>query len=158
MVVLFFADEGHPPALRPRGRASSSAEADDDASLPSRVHAIVLVSKVHKPTLRALAYAQASRPDTLEAVTVDVDRRRPRGCMQEWDARGIPVPLKVLDSPYREITRPVLDYVAAICAATARATWSRSTSPSTSSGTGGSSCCTTRARCGSRAGCCSRPA
>ena len=26
-------------------------------------------------------------------------------------ARGIPVPLKVLDSPYREITRPVLEYV-----------------------------------------------
>src|SRR5690606_33269062 len=30
---------------------------------------------------------------------------------EEWDARGIPVPLKILDSPYREITGPVLDYV-----------------------------------------------
>ena len=42
-------------------------------------------------------------------------------------------------------------------ARTARATWSRCSSPSTSSGTGGSTCCTTRAPCGSRAGCCSRP-
>ncbi len=30
---------------------------------------------------------------------------------EEWDRRGIPVPLKVLDSPYREITRPIVDYV-----------------------------------------------
>ena len=41
--------------------------------LPARNHAVVLVSKVHLPTLRALAYAQATRPDTLTAVTVNVD-------------------------------------------------------------------------------------
>ena len=41
--------------------------------LPTRVHAIVLVSKLHKPTMRALAYAKASRPNILEAVFVDVD-------------------------------------------------------------------------------------
>ena len=41
--------------------------------LPTRVHAIVLVSKLHKPTLRALAYAKATRPNMLEAVYVDVD-------------------------------------------------------------------------------------
>ena len=42
----------------------------EDRTLPSRVHAIVLVSKLHKPTLRALAFAKASRPSTLEALTV----------------------------------------------------------------------------------------
>ena len=31
--------------------------------------------------------------------------------MALWEAHEIPVPLKVIDSPYREITRPVLDYV-----------------------------------------------
>jgi hypothetical protein len=31
-----------------------------------------------------------------------------------WAERGIPVPLTVLDSPYRDITGPVLDYVAAL--------------------------------------------
>jgi hypothetical protein len=34
---------------------------NEDGSLPARIHAIVLVSKVHKPTLRAVAYARASR-------------------------------------------------------------------------------------------------
>ena len=41
--------------------------------LPSRNHAVVLVSKLHLPTLRALAYARATRPDVLEAITVNVD-------------------------------------------------------------------------------------
>ena len=45
----------------------------EDRMLPSRVRAIVLVSKLHKPTLRALAFAKASRPSTLEALTVSVD-------------------------------------------------------------------------------------
>jgi hypothetical protein len=82
--------------------------------LPSRVHAIVLVSKIHKPTLRALAYARAARPDVLEAVTVNVDPDETRTLTDEWDRRDLPVPLKVLDSPYREITRPIIDYVKAI--------------------------------------------
>ena len=82
--------------------------------LPSRVHAIVLVAKIHKPTLRALAYARATRPSILEAVTVDVDPDETRALQAEWDRRDIPVPLKALDSPYREITRPVLDYVRSI--------------------------------------------
>ncbi len=84
---------------------------DDRVVLPSRVHALVLVSKIHKPTLRALAYARATRPTVLEALTVDVDSDGTAGLIAEWERRGIPVPLKVLDSPYREITRPVVEYV-----------------------------------------------
>ncbi|HYN29555.1 MAG TPA: APC family permease [Dermatophilaceae bacterium] len=82
--------------------------------LPSRVHAIVLVSKIHKPTLRALAYARATRPSILEALTVDVDPEETKALQQEWVRRDLPVPLKALDSPYREITRPVVDYVKSI--------------------------------------------
>ncbi len=82
--------------------------------LPSRVHAIVLVSKIHKPTMRALAYARASRPSVLEAVTVVVDPEDTARLQRDWDARDIPVPLRALDSPYREITRPVVDYVKSI--------------------------------------------
>ena len=82
--------------------------------LPSRVHAMVLVAKIHKPTLRALAYARATRPSVLEAVTVAVDPEETKALQQEWVRRDIPVLLKALDSPYREITRPVLDYVRSI--------------------------------------------
>ncbi len=86
----------------------------DSRLLPSRVHAIVLVSKVHKPTLRALAFARATRPDVLTALTVNVDDADTRGLQADWDRYDIPVPLTVLESPFREITRPVVDYVKAI--------------------------------------------
>ncbi|AHH20078.1 putative amino acid permease [Nocardia nova SH22a] len=79
--------------------------------LPSRTHSIVLVSKLHLPTRRALAYARATRPDTLEAVTVNVDEPDTRALVREWGDSDIPVPLKVIESPYREITKPVVDYV-----------------------------------------------
>ena len=83
----------------------------DRMTLPSRVHVLVLVSKIHKPTLRALAYARATRPSVLEAITVDVDDDDTRKLQEEWERREIPVTLKILGSPYREITRPILDYV-----------------------------------------------
>jgi amino acid transporter len=85
-----------------------------DSVLPSRVHSIVLVSTLHKPTLRALAYARAARPDVLEAVTVNVDAARSATLLDEWDRHNVPVPLKVLDSPYREITKPVVEYVRSV--------------------------------------------
>ena len=79
--------------------------------LPARNHAVVLVSKVHLPTLRAVAYAQATRPDTLTALTVNVDEADTRRIQAEWDRHDVGVPLTVIDSPYREITRPIIDFV-----------------------------------------------
>ena len=87
------------------------APTDEETLLPSRVHAVVLVSKVHKATLRAVNFARATRPSTLEAVTVSVDPAETEALQQEWDWRGVPVPLKILESPYREVTRPLIDYV-----------------------------------------------
>jgi hypothetical protein len=84
---------------------------DDRPVLPSRNHAVVLVSKVHLPTLRAVAYARATRPDTLTAVTVNVDDKDTRAIQAEWERRQVPAPLTVVDSPYREITRPIIDFV-----------------------------------------------
>ena len=96
-------------------REIAVGETDTKAQLlPSRVHAIVLVSKIHKPTLRAVAYARATRPQVLEALTVNVDPEETAALQAEWVKRDIPVPLKALDSPYREITRPVVDYVKSI--------------------------------------------
>ncbi len=112
MVVLFFIMlriHRHYERVREELRVM---EDDSEAQLlPSRVHAIVLVSKIHKPTLRALAYARATRPNRLEAITVNVEPDETKALQEDWDRRRIPVPLKALDSPYREITRPVVEYV-----------------------------------------------
>ncbi len=90
------------------------ADVDTERALPSRVHAIVLVSKIHKPVMRAVAYARATRPSTLEAVTVAVDQDDSAELVARWESLGLPVTLRVLDSPFREITRPVLSYVRSI--------------------------------------------
>ena len=82
-------------------------------SCPTQVHAIVLVSKLHKPTLRALAYAKATRPNVLEAVYVGSDDKATKELVREWDERNLGVPLKVLYSPYREIVRPIIEYATA---------------------------------------------
>jgi hypothetical protein len=84
---------------------------DETTALPSRVHSVVLVSKLHKPALRALAYARAARPTSIEALTVRVDQDETDALVAEWERLGIPVPLTILDSPFREITRPIVDYV-----------------------------------------------
>lgn len=91
--------------------AEELVPADEDRILPTRNHAVVLVSKLHLPTLRALAYAKATRPDTLAAVTVNVDDADTRTLMTQWEAENFHVPLTVIESPYREITRPVLEFV-----------------------------------------------
>jgi amino acid transporter len=83
---------------------------EEDKILPTRVHAVVLVSKLHKPTLRALAFAKASRPNVLEGVYVAEDPQRTSRLLTEWDDRNLGVPLKVLHSPYREVVRPIVDY------------------------------------------------
>ncbi|HEX2360764.1 MAG TPA: hypothetical protein VHI11_01695, partial [Jiangellaceae bacterium] len=67
--------------------ARELAPAEDQPVLPSRNHAIILVSKVHQPTLRAVSYARATRPDTLTAVTVNVDDNDTREIQAEWERR-----------------------------------------------------------------------
>ncbi|MBB6034884.1 APC family permease [Phytomonospora endophytica] len=93
---------------------------DERPPLPSRNHVVVVVSKLHLPTLRALSYAQATRPDSIVALTVNVDDAETRALQAEWDRRRIPVPLSVVESPYREITRPIIDYIKSLRKASPR--------------------------------------
>ena len=84
---------------------------DADVILPSRVHAIVLVGRLHKPTMRALAYARVSRPNTIEALYVEFDKAETEVLTKRWEELKINIPLKVIDSPYRELVRTVVRYV-----------------------------------------------
>lgn len=95
--------------------ADSSARA-----LPSRVHAVILVSHVRKPVLRALAFARASRPSTLDAVIVDADAETTAETLEQWDRLKIPVPITVLASPYRETARPIVEHIQSLRRASPR--------------------------------------
>lgn len=82
-----------------------------ETALPSRVHALVLVSTVRKPLLRALSYARATRPQHLEAVMVDNDLEKTVRAMQAWRQLGLPTQLTVLASPYRDMVPPLLNHI-----------------------------------------------
>src|SRR5512133_3182498 len=58
---------------------------DVQATRPSRVHAIVLVSRLHKPALRALSLARAIRPDAVTALTLTVDMDDTLRLRREWE-------------------------------------------------------------------------
>jgi len=72
---------------------------------------VVLVGKVTKGSLTAIAYARSLNPDRLVAVTVVASPEDQERITQQWEDHQIPVELRVLYSPYRELTRPILDYI-----------------------------------------------
>lgn len=87
------------------------APAPGGVRLPSRVHGVVLVSRLHAPAMQALAYARATRPDKIHALHVVTDRSNIEALQQTWTDRSIPVPLVMLESPYRDLTQPVIEYI-----------------------------------------------
>jgi hypothetical protein len=82
-----------------------------DRALPSRVRAVILAQRVNLPTAKALAFAQATRPTTITAVAVAIDDEQVEQILDEWEAEDFGVPLKVIASPYREVTGPFLRFV-----------------------------------------------
>lgn len=93
-----------------RQLGSELAATPSGVALPAEVHAVVLVSNLLAPTLRALAFGQATAPASLRAVKVAVEGATDP-LAAEWEERGVPVPLVVIESPYRETVRPVQLYI-----------------------------------------------
>ena len=76
-------------------------------------HVIVLVKDIDRRLVRALQYAKSLRADKLEAVCVDISGKAEE-FRAEWEKAGFGVRLTVIDSPYREIVGPIMDYIRAI--------------------------------------------
>ncbi len=74
-------------------------------------HAVVLVGRMQKPVLKALDYAIAARHQSIEAVHVSIDEEATQELERDWLAQNIKVPLNVLESPYRDISAPLIKYI-----------------------------------------------
>jgi len=92
--------------------AEVAITSDSDLALPSRVRAVVLVLQVNLPVAKAIAFAKAVRPTTLAAVAVSVDDEETEQLLLDWNKQDFGIPLRVIASPYREISGPFLKYVA----------------------------------------------
>ncbi|MCU1412786.1 MAG: DNA-binding protein [Microbacteriaceae bacterium] len=76
-------------------------------------HAVVLVGKMQKPTLKALDYAIAARHESIEAVHVNIDEVASEELSKLWDTMNIKIPLRIVPSPYRDISTPLIKYIKA---------------------------------------------
>jgi amino acid transporter len=86
---------------------------DPGIKVPEIQHTVVVLvgPKMHLGVIEAIAYAKSLRPDFLHAVSVAYEPDQADQLRGQWQRFEIDVPLDVLESPYREINRPVLEYV-----------------------------------------------
>ena len=94
--------------------AEIAVEPEERNLLPSRVRAVIVVIGINKPTVRAVNFAKASRPSSMEAVTVSVDADETKALLDDWYVEDLGVPLRVIASPYREVVSPILEFVKGI--------------------------------------------
>jgi len=79
-------------------------------------HRVILpIGGVHRGTMAALAYAR-SLSDDVTAVHVSMDEAEAEKVKNKWDFWGDGVRLVLLDSPYRLMMEPLLDYIEEISA------------------------------------------
>jgi amino acid transporter len=76
----------------------------------SRHRVVVLVAGVHCGSLAGLHYARSLGSD-VTAVHVSVDPQDAAKVQERWDTYGEGVRLVMLDSPYREVMQPLMDYI-----------------------------------------------
>lgn len=75
-----------------------------------RPKVVVPVSRIHKGTLAALRFA-ASLSNDVVAVVVNVNQKDVDRLKLSWRAINFNIPLVILDSPYRSIVNPFLDFL-----------------------------------------------
>jgi amino acid transporter len=72
---------------------------------------VVLVGGLHRGVLEALAYSRSLAPNHLVAMTIVSDEEEQERIEKAWYEREIDVPLEIVHSPYRELTRPVMRFI-----------------------------------------------
>lgn len=76
----------------------------------SRHRVLVLVAGVHRGSLAALAYARSLGPD-VTAIHVSTEPAESEKVREKWEVYGEGTRLVILNSPYRLLVEPVLDYI-----------------------------------------------
>ena len=80
---------------------------------PIKNTVLVLVGGLHQGTLHALTYGKLLSPDC-RAVHVEIEVDDSKKLQEQWPQFGKGVPLIVLPSPYRSVTRPLRSYIAQV--------------------------------------------
>ena len=111
MVAVFFMIHRHYKNLA----KNLSLKRDGIRSQITRHRVILPMSGVHEGTIAALHYARLLSSD-VTAVYVSIDPAEAETLRQKWDIWGEGVRLVILDSPYRTLLEPFLEYIEEILA------------------------------------------
>jgi amino acid transporter len=106
MVLAFRAIARHYRKVR------AAVQVDETFTPARRTHlVVVLVGSVNRGVIEAVRYARSLAPERLIAVSVVSTPEEQREIADAWERHEMPVPLHTISSPYRELTRPVLEYL-----------------------------------------------
>jgi len=93
-------------------RVEAALEVDERYRQPRHTHTIVvLVGRVHRATLAALAYAKSLAPDRLVAMSVVTGPEEAEEIQQQWTEHDLDIPLEIKLSPYRDLTGSVVEFI-----------------------------------------------
>jgi amino acid transporter len=80
--------------------------------VPRHSHTVViLVGSVNVGVLKAVAYARSMSPDRLIAVSVVTSAEEEEALVDAWEAFDLPVELRTIYSPFRDLTGPVMQMI-----------------------------------------------
>jgi amino acid transporter len=96
--------------LLPEERDLAAAHAERPVE-PVQNIVLIPVSAVHAATARAVAYATSLNATGVEAVFFATDPEEQHRVIDEWAAWRMTVPLSIVDTPFRDLTNPLLDEV-----------------------------------------------
>ena len=95
-------------------------DVDHEIAMDDRIHfgstgdvALILVNKLQKPVVKAVDYALAAKHDKTFAVHISVTKEDAAALEAEWRAHRMPIPLKIIESPYRTYASPIAEFVKA---------------------------------------------
>ena len=101
------------PVLSERGRLVG---VDGRPLIPERVEALVFVSSPHDAAVRAINYALTLNAHQTRAVFLATEPEEAPEVLERWAARGIGVPLDVVEAPFRDLGPPLLEEVRRVTA------------------------------------------
>ena len=79
--------------------------------VPQKTVTLVFVSSVNDVTVRAINYARTLDATITRAIYFDVNPEQANRLEESWFSLGLDVPLDIVEAPFRDLTRPMLNEV-----------------------------------------------
>jgi amino acid transporter len=84
---------------------------DGRGLIPTRIVTLSFVSSVNAATIRAVRYAMSLEASETRAIHFQLDPEDTAGIQEAWFDARLPVPLDIVEAPFRDLTVPILDEI-----------------------------------------------